>query len=318
MSRATLNNPAAASHPRIGEAPFFPDNEKAYRRWREDKLDDYPATAEKLIVEVNDPRALTVAEREDILRVCRKTNMAIYAAHMDRVEDKAIPRALGEQLGLRTIDSNMLADDDGITSLQTVPGKSQRGYIPYSNKRLLWHTDGYYNKTESCIRAFVLHCVSPAAQGGENCLLDHEIAYILMRDANPDFIRALMAPDAMTIPANTESGRETRPPSVGPVFSVEASGDLHMRYTARTRSIAWKQDALTREAVHFLENMLANDSPYIFHHRMEAGQGLICNNVLHNRTAFTDDGDAGITRLVYRARYYDRIRDTSTLTQMSG
>ncbi len=318
MSRATLNNPATMTHPRIGEGPFSLENEESYQRWRKNKLDAYPTAAEKLMVEVNDPRALTEAEAEAVLRICRKTNMAIYTSHLDRVEDKAIPRALGEQLGLRNLDNNMLADDDGITSLQMVPGKSRRGYIPYSNKRLLWHTDGYYNKTESRIRAFVLHCVSPAAQGGENSLLDHEIVYILMRDANPDYVRALMAPDVMVIPANTESGKETRAPSIGPVFSVEASGNLHMRYTARTRSIEWKQDAVTQEAVRFLENILADDSPYMFHHRMDAGQGLVCNNVLHNRTAFTDDADRGMTRLVYRARYYDRIRDTSLLTGTLG
>jgi hypothetical protein len=122
-----------------------------------------------------------------------------------------------------------------------------------------------------------------------------------------------MAPDAMTIPANTESGEETRAASVGPVFSVDAAGNLHMRYTARTRSILWKQDSVTQEAVQFLQNLLAGDSPYVFRHRLAAGQGLICNNVLHNRTGFTDDKDKGIARIVYRARYYDRIRDTNLI-----
>ncbi|MBI3779122.1 MAG: TauD/TfdA family dioxygenase [Gammaproteobacteria bacterium] len=290
--------------------PFSLQDEAAYRRWREKKLHSYPEKAEWLIVEVNDPRALTHAEAEAIRQRCRKTNMAIYASRLGGLEDKAIPRQLGERFGLQHLDSNMLADDDGVTSLQVVPGKSQRGYIPYSNRRLLWHTDGYYNSPESFIRAFVLHCVSPAAEGGENSLLDHEIVYILMRDANPEYVRALMAPDAMTIPANTESGEETRAASIGPVFSADAAGNLHMRYTARTRSIVWKQDAMTLEAVRFLETLLAGDSPYMFHHRLAPGQGLICNNVLHNRTAFMDDVDKGIARLVYRARYYDRIRGT--------
>ncbi|MHB8727544.1 MAG: TauD/TfdA family dioxygenase [Sulfuricaulis sp.] len=290
--------------------PFVLGNDAAYRRWRERKLDSYPTAAQALIVEVNDPLALTEAEADAILRTCGKTNMAIYTARTGGREDKTIPRALGERFGLTHLDSNMLADDDGISSLQMKPGKSQRGYIPYSNKRLLWHTDGYYNRAEARIRAFILHCVSPAAQGGENSLLDHEIAYLLIRDANPDHVRALMAPDAMTIPANTESGEETRAASIGPVFSVDAAGRLHMRYTARTRSIEWKADAATRAAVAFLENLLSGDSPYIFRHRLTAGQGLLCNNVLHNRTAFTDDVDKGVVRLVYRARYYDRIRDT--------
>jgi len=158
----------------------------------------------------------------------------------------------------------------------------------------------------------VLHCVSPAAEGGENSLLDHEMAYILLRDANPEYIRALMTPDAMTIPANAEEGTETRPAVTGPVFSIDpVGGNLHMRYTARTRSIEWKQDEATHAAVQFLEQLLSGESPYVFKHRMAAGQGLVCNNVLHNRTGFTDAVDSGVTRLVYRARYYDRIHGTN-------
>lgn len=314
MRRTNFNHNlmVTSTRVRVEQDPFSLDNEPAYRRWREHKLDGYPITAEALIVEVGDPRALTVAEAEAILRVCRKTNMVIYASRLGGLEDKAIPRALGERFGLKRLDNNMLADDDGITSLRRDVGKLQRGYIPYSDKRLLWHTDGYYNRPESRIRAFVLHCVSPAAQGGENSLLDHEMAYIQMRDANPDYVRALMAPDAMVIPANAEVGAKPRPAIAGPVFSVDPlGGNLHMRYTARTRSIEWKQDPLTQAAVHFLEQLLASDLPYIFRHRMDAGQGLLCNNVLHNRTAFMDDADRGIARLVYRARYHDRMAGTN-------
>jgi alpha-ketoglutarate-dependent taurine dioxygenase len=286
-------------------------NRDSYRRWCEHKLRDYPVRAEELVVEVRDPRALTPAERSELLRRCRQTNMAVYAGRLAEVADKAIPRALGVQFGLTHLDSNLLADDDAISSVRVVPEKSGRGYIPYSNQRLLWHTDGYYNRPEQPIRAFVLHCVSPAADGGENALLDHEMAYLMLRDADPEYIRALMAPDAMTIPANAESG-EDRAAVTGPVFSVDPeSGALHMRYTARTRSIEWKPDAATRAAVTFLEGLLAGDSPHVMRHRLAAGQGLICNNVLHNRTGFTDAVDSGQARLLYRARYFDRIAGTS-------
>jgi hypothetical protein len=78
-----------------------------------------------------------------------------------------------------------------------------------------------------------------------------------------------------------------------------------MRYTARTRSIQWKEDAATRDAVAFLERFLASDSPHIFRLRMEAGMGLVCNNVLHDRAGFIDE--PGSPRLLYRARYLDRI-----------
>lgn len=308
-----MNTPSnTASRAETLENPFLLQNEAAYRRWREAKLQGYPAKAEDLIVEVDNPLVLTDGEAQAMLKICRKANMVIYASRSGGTADKTIPRALGRHFGLQRLDSNMLADEDSITSLQVVPGKSQRGYIPYSNKRLLWHTDGYYNSADAPIRAFVLHCVSPAADGGRNSLLDHEMAYILARDANPDHIEALMAPDAMTIPANTEEGHETRAAVTGPVFSIDpVNGNLHMRYTARTRSIEWKPDAATRAAVQFLENLLAGESPCMFHHTMAAGQGLMCNNVLHNRTAFSDDADRGIARLVYRARYHDRITGTN-------
>jgi hypothetical protein len=290
--------------------PFDLENDGAYRKWRDWKLTGYPATAEDLVIEVNDPRRLSRTEHEELLRICRKTNMAIYTSRLGAEADKEIPRRLGQQFGLRRLDPNMLADDDGITSLAVVPGKLQRGYIPYSNRRLLWHTDGYYNKEEQRIRAVILHCVTPAARGGENQLLDPELVYIKLRDQNPVHVAALMEPDAMTIPANTEEGIETRAAQSGPVFYVDEAGNLQMRYTARTRSILWKNDEQTREALVALEALLGADSPFVFAHRMESGQGLLSNNVLHNRSGFEDATGEGPQRLVYRARYYDRIAGT--------
>jgi hypothetical protein len=99
-----------------------------------------------------------------------------------------------------------------------------------------------------------------------------------------------------------------RDTETGPVFSTLPGGQLHMRYTARTRSIAWKQDDATQAAVAAIEKLLARDLPWIFRHRMEAGMGLICNNVLHDRTGFVDT--TGQKRIMYRARYYDRISNT--------
>jgi alpha-ketoglutarate-dependent taurine dioxygenase len=298
--------------------PFVLESINAYAIWREAKLNGYPTSLDVLRVEVNDPRALNESEQLRLLQACRKTNMAIYASQLGGLADKQIPRRLGEQFGLTHFDSNLLADEDAVTSLKLVPEKSGRGYIPYSNRRLLWHTDGYYNPPERQVRAFVLHCVSPAASGGENALLDPEIAYLRLRDENPEFIRALMAPDVLTIPANTEVGIENRPAQTGPVFSIDpASGSLHMRYTARTRSIEWKPDAATANAVKALERLLATGSPHVFRYRLAAGEGLLCNNVLHNRSEFADDVDKGVTRLIYRARYYDRIRGTE-LNKISG
>jgi hypothetical protein len=84
-----------------------------------------------------------------------------------------------------------------------------------------------------------------------------------------------------------------------------------MRYSARKRNIIWTNDAVTTAAVKVIDDFLASDSPWILRHRLEPGQGLICNNVLHNRTSFENDESKEQQRLIYRGRYYDRLSDTS-------
>jgi len=289
-------------------SPFDLDNEIAYQAWLENKLDNYPQDVGNIIVEVNNPRNLTGAEFKKIQDLLGKTNMAVYAGKTGDDPDKGIPDKLARRFGLTVPDDNMGADD-GITALRVV-GDDWRGeYIPYTNRSIHWHTDGYYNLLNFQIHALLLHCVSPAAGGGENALLDPEIAYIRLRQKNPDYIHALMATDVMMIPENiNEKGEMIRPDRFGPVFSVLADGNLHMRYTARRRNIVWKKDPVVQEAVALLEQFLGSDSPYIYRATLQSGQGLISNNVLHDRTAFNED-DAH-KRLIYRMRYCARIQDT--------
>lgn len=285
--------------------PFDPDNQSAYEAWRANKLEGYPRHAEELIVEINDPRHLSTAEREAILARCAKTNMAVYTGNTGIDPDKLIPATLGAQLGLRHLDRNMGADDDGITALRVVDEQWRSRYVPYTNRPIHWHTDGYYNGLDQQIHSLLLHCVQPAAQGGENALFDHEIAYIRLRDTNPDYIKALMAPDAMTIPANIEHGAMVRPARSGPVFSTHSNGYLHMRYTARAHNIEWKTDATTQAAVSTLETLLASEDPLIYRLTLQPGWGLVSNNVLHDRSGFNDAPDH--PRLLYRLRYFDRV-----------
>jgi hypothetical protein len=111
----------------------------------------------------------------------------------------------------------------------------------------------------------------------------------------------------MTIPAVHVDGARVRPDRTGPVFSVREDGRLHMRYTNRGRNIHWRDDPLTAEAVAYLKDVLHQQTPWHLSGRLESGWGLISNNVLHTRTGFED---GGIPRLLYRARYYDRIEGT--------
>jgi hypothetical protein len=49
-----------------------------------------------------------------------------------------------------------------------VLSKERSEFIPYTDKAIGWHTDGYYNAVDHRVRAFSLFCVLPAATGGVN------------------------------------------------------------------------------------------------------------------------------------------------------
>ena len=291
--------------------PFDLNDDVAYQKWRALKLKAYPATIEALKVSVADVEAVTDDELDQLKRVIHQHNLVIYDLGDKHIASKADIRRFARKLGLDNIDNNICSDEDSITALQVSDVGQKKVYIPYTNRRLSWHSDGYYNKPDQQIRGMLLHCVSPAAEGGENMLLDHEMLYIQLRDLNPAYIAALMHPEVMTIPPNNESenGEEIRPEQSGPVFSLEkGTNNLHMRYSARTRNIIWRDDRVTTEAVSKITYFLEN-SPYILRYMLQAGQGVICNNVLHNRTSFEDSDRQH--RLLYRARFYDRVNETN-------
>lgn len=301
---AINSNPGAGS-------PFDPDNHTAYRAWRDAKLDAWPGSVTDLKIAVSDPAALSANDITAITNTCQRCNLAIVTAESGPLPNRETVRQLGAALGLARLDHTLCADDSGITLLQVENEGERLDYIPYTDKPLNWHTDGYYNEPASTVRAFILLCVDDAPSGGNNALLDPEIAYMQLRDESPELITALMAPDVMTIPANTVGGTEQRPARSGPVFSVDAvSGALHMRYTARTRSIEWKQDSMTAAALEKLQAILSDSNKFILDYRLQPGEALVCNNVLHNRTGFENDMADEHRRKVFRARYLDRISNT--------
>jgi alpha-ketoglutarate-dependent taurine dioxygenase len=291
----------------MANSPFDLDNDTGYRAWRDAKLAAYPRSVEELIVPLADPRHLAPDEISALESRCARANMAIYSAPHLPAADKSLSTQLARQFGLVHLEGNYLADEDGLSSITPAgdEGSVKGEYIPYTHKPINWHTDGYYNTLDRRILGMTLHCAQDAEAGGENALLDHEMAYIQLRDANPDYVAALMQPDAMTIPARMDEDNIARPEQSGPVFAVDPEqGFLYMRYTARTRSIVWKDDAVTQAAVRTLADILTT-SEYILTARLAPGMGLICNNVLHTRSGFSDSPEH--RRLLYRGRYYDRL-----------
>ncbi|MGE5545902.1 MAG: TauD/TfdA family dioxygenase [Solirubrobacterales bacterium] len=287
-------------------SPFDLDHRDAYLAWRDRRLAGHPERLAELVVEIEDIARPSRAEAEAVMERVGRCNMALYvetAAKPGR-DDKQALRSLAARFGLRSLDCNNLADDDGVTPLAVHRDGTRARYIPFTERPIAWHTDGYYNPVARRVRALLLHCARPAADGGENKLMDHEMLYIALRDEDPGLVAALMRPDAMTIPGNDEEGME-RPATRGPVFYVDADGSLGMRYTARGRNVEWGAAPEVQAAAAAIRRHLDGPSPAIFQGRLEAGWGLISNNVLHTREPFADD--AGQPRLLYRARYHDRI-----------
>ncbi|MBF0625546.1 MAG: TauD/TfdA family dioxygenase [Magnetococcales bacterium] len=294
-------------------SPFDLDQEDTYRRWRDAKLRNYPRTLEELLVEVADPWNLTPGERQAILERCAKSNMALY--RIGRVASQAtgdkqpLPMALLTQLGVADLDRNLGAGPDGQSAL--TPGGQGRaefsGFVPYSAIGVGWHSDGCYNPMDRSVRTLALHCVRPAAEGGANRLLDQELLYILLRDENPDHVRTLSHPQAMTVPPRLEGNRVARPARPGPVFGVHpADGGLLVRYSSRKKNLHWLSLPGMEAALAALRRHLNTPSPWHFEGRLEAGWGLISNNVLHTREPFHDPA-GGPVRELYRARYHQRL-----------
>ena len=279
----------------------------AYRPWRDLKLSSYPINKESVFVDIADPDQLTGQERAMALSIVQRTNFFLYRAPKTAHPGREAAKTLARAFGFRRLDANPMADDGGLTQVAARAEGAKARYIPYTDRPIQWHTDGYYNAPDRQIRGFLLHCERCAAEGGESLLMDHEIAYILLCERDPALAEALFHPMAMTVPANEADGRELRGTRAGPVFSVDAaSGALHMRYSARTRSIVWRDDAAVRAAAEALSRILDDPaSPYVVRHRLEPGEGIVCNNVLHGRTGFHDR--EAHQRLVWRARSYDRI-----------
>ncbi|MCB1774985.1 MAG: TauD/TfdA family dioxygenase [Gammaproteobacteria bacterium] len=286
-------------------SPFSLTDEASYQQWRADKL---AAATRFAAIPIAHPGQLTAVERRQLLSSVEAQNFALFQV-TDAVDDiEAALHAFGSGLGLLGIDQNLCAEDSGVTAITVRPTDTEHTYIPYTNRPLGWHTDGYYNAGEQQIRAWLLYCAEPAAEGGDNELLDHEIAYIRLRDENPDWIRALMADDAFTIPLNVERGRQIRPDHSGPVFSISpVDGSLHMRYSARQRNVIWRDDPTTRDAAAFLLDLFRNGDDHMLRYRLNANEGIVSNNILHRRDGFRDDPAAGAKRLVYRARYFQRL-----------
>ncbi|WP_025770728.1 TauD/TfdA family dioxygenase [Thioalkalivibrio sp. HK1] len=284
------------------------------RRWIDSRRERDIEDSIRTIIDISNPAQPTDAERKAILHRCDRFNFALYRFAPPYTADRCALDRFAHALGLVRRDFSLDADAFGIVSVRNTPaaGAPAGEMIPFTDRALNWHSDGYYHPCERPIRSIAMHCERPAASGGENGFIDPDRLFIALHDHDPSLVEALMHPQAMSVPAVfDEKGRCLRPCRSGPVFSFStpSSADsrprLSMRYTSRTRSIRWRDTpsiAEARIALRKTIDTLARDALMI---RFEAGEGIICNNILHCRSAFIDE--AASPRTLLRIRSFDAV-----------
>ncbi len=281
------------------------NNKDEYRRWRDEKLSNTKHSIGECLIDIIDPFSLSNSEKEHILGVCSSNNFALFQLKQQQNIVEAII-SVNQQLGLNNYDQHLYSYSNGIAHITKSENNNQAKYIPYTNKAIGWHTDGYYNEDAKRIRAFTLFCINKALSGGTSEWMDHCMAYILLREDNPDIVQALTHPQAMSIPQHEVGGNVRRPKSTGPIFFIDDNtSKLSMRYTQRKKNINFLDSNEVLEAVESLDELLRSNTDYHFKLLLEPNQGIICNNVIHKRNKFIDD--AKNPRLLLRGRYYDHI-----------
>ena len=121
--------------------------QQRYETWRDEKLANYCSKSESLFVEINDPLKLSNAEKKAISNNCISNNLSLIRIKSSGVIRKAIS-SINAQLGLVDFDLHLCAEDDGLVVIEDTKSPTKGGYVPYSNKALNWHTDGYYRSEE--------------------------------------------------------------------------------------------------------------------------------------------------------------------------
>ena len=285
--------------------PFELQQISAYQQWRESVLAGAEKVCPSRLIEL---RALAAPTRNELQAL--RENVSAHGFALYRTADGAGVAALrrfARALGLYNHDRAASGAAEVRHLRDTGSAARIREYIPFTNRAINWHTDGYYGGAEKPVQAFVMHCLSPAPVGGENQFLDPRRVYIALREENPAWIRALSEPRALGIPANVIDGRVVRSARYGPVFSVHAGPRpaLRMRYTIRKKHVEWGDGNVLIQARERLQRLLEADELDAIRVRLQAGVGVVCTNILHTRAAFEDTAQQ--RRHVLRARYLDAI-----------
>ena len=270
-----------------------------YRRWRDRKLAGFTSDMDKLMLEIKNPYKLTDSEIKISSAIINQSNLLFFELKEDNGDIKSSLMKLAEQFGMGNFEILESSEKSGLTKIEvSTESKVKSEYVPYTNKSLNWHTDGYYNEANDPILSWLLFCQSNSSSGGENKFMDHEIAYILFNDRSDD-IKELTDDNAFIIPENIQNGRK----AVSSYVFRFLDEKLHMRFSMREKNIIWRDDI--RASVELLKSIIRENESYQIKYRLEPNQGVFSNNIIHMRTSFTNTTNKN--RLLYRLRSKKRI-----------
>ena len=274
---------------------IFTAKSAEFLRWAEEKEKNIPENIDGIFVNIHDINNVKTSEIAKIKETINKYNSCIYSSKIALKSNTDLLKFV-ELVGMKTYDCNNI-ESSKITTITPLENK-KINYIPYTDKSLNWHTDGYYDKKS--IFSWLLHCVNPATEGGENFLLDHELVLREYISSNDD-IDDLMAGDALTIPESKDTSRSEISTYI---FSFKNQyKKLHMRFSMRKDNIGTSPKASL--AVTKLKKIIENDcAKYSLSYKLQKNEGIITNNILHGRKAFKDDM---VKRTLLRIRSYERL-----------
>ena len=274
----------------------FTSKSNEFKQWALEKEDNIPLNIDDLIVKIQDINHATLAEISNIKDIIKRFNCCIYQSKVG-LNAQADLMNFAQSIGMETYDTNNIHNSP-ISLIMSLETKNALNYIPYTNKKLNWHTDGYYD--EKPIFSWLLHCEEPAYSGGENYLLDHELAireYIIKYDN----LESLSSLDAFTIPGNTHANRgETK----GYICDNDNEyKKFHMKFSMREKNMKLNEQSKT--AIMRMKKIIKEDcKKYCLTYKLSKNEGIVSNNILHGRNSF-EDGKA--MRKLYRIRSYERI-----------
>ncbi|MBX2835736.1 MAG: TauD/TfdA family dioxygenase [Gammaproteobacteria bacterium] len=282
----------------------FDGTSNAYQCWREHRLSLVSTQqANRTMVFSIDSN---LKDQEILQKLCSDVEHHGFALYQfsDPLDDNEQRKAavnLYAELGLADADDGVLIGADNLSLLENSVNTERKRFVPYSDRAMNWHTDGYYNAQDAHVRSFCLHCLQPAAIGGELTILDDELLLIALYDRYPYCVKPLTHPQAMLLPKSRDELGPDRPDRVVPVFSVDNNQRLLTRFTTRQRNIDWR-DENTLDAARTASELLNQLKHWHTTLKLQAGQGIITRNILHCRTSFVDH-DKNSGRKILRGRY---------------